>query len=102
MSSLLPITFAQEEVPYGPWVDEIRFESGFEEPILFEKMKNGEMHLYIKDWTDVELLEQIKEDPDLGYTTSFGLNYELTSNPLGQSLTMVYSILSATKKLGKH
>ena len=39
MSSLVPIAFAQEEVPYGPWVDEIRFESGFEEPILFEKMK---------------------------------------------------------------
>ncbi len=84
MSVLLPITFAQEEeVPYGPWVDEIRFESGFEEPILFEKLKNGEMHLYVKDWTDVELLEQIKESPDLGYSTSFGLFYELTSNPVG-------------------
>jgi len=76
------IAFAQE-APYGSWVDEIRFESGFEEAVIFDKMKKGEMHLYIKDWTDVDLLEQIKVTPELQYDTSFGLFYELTFNPVG-------------------
>jgi peptide/nickel transport system substrate-binding protein len=85
ISAIAPVftIFAQEEVPYGPWVDEIRFESGFEEPILFEKLSAGDMHLYQKDWTDVELLEDIKASPDLDYQTSFGLYYELTFNPVG-------------------
>jgi len=86
--SVLPaIPAYAQEVPYGPWVDEIRFESGFEEGILFEKMKNGEMHLYIKDWVDVELLEQVKASPELDYQTSFGLFYELTCNPVGPEFT---------------
>jgi hypothetical protein len=78
LSTFAPVMtiFAQDEVPYGPWPDEIRFESGFEEPILYEKMKAGDMHLYIKDWTDVELLEEIKASPDLG--SVFTMNSPLT------------------------
>jgi len=83
LASVVPSFVSAEEVPYGPWVDEIRFESGFEEAILFDKMSKGEMHLYIKDWTDVDLLEQIKISPELEYATSFGLYYELTFNPVG-------------------
>ena len=83
LASVVPSFVSAEEVPYGPWVDEIRFESGFEEAILFDKMSKGEMHLYIKDWTDVDLLEQIKISPELEYATSFGLFYELTFNPVG-------------------
>lgn len=83
VAAIVPYMAYAEEVPYGPWVDEIRFESGFEEAILFDKMKKGEMHLYIKDWTDVELLERIKVTPELQYDTSFGLFYELTFNPVG-------------------
>ena len=83
VAAAAPYIANAQEVPYGPWVDEIRFESGFEEAILFDKMKKGEMHLYIKDWTDVDLLEQIKVTPELHYATSFGLFYELTFNPVG-------------------
>jgi peptide/nickel transport system substrate-binding protein len=83
-STILPsIVFAQDEVPYGPWVDEIRFESGFDEPVLFEKLSAGDMHLYCKDWTDIDLLEQIKASSELKYQTSFGLNYDLTFNVIG-------------------
>lgn len=72
-----------EEVPYGPWVDEIRFEAEPDYSKLVSRMKAGEIDLYLIDIPDPELLAEIEADPNLKTKTAYGLYFELTFNPVG-------------------
>ncbi|MHC1627585.1 MAG: ABC transporter substrate-binding protein, partial [Candidatus Nezhaarchaeales archaeon] len=73
----------QQEVPYGPWVDEVVFFVEPDESKVYNMLLTGDMHVYFTDISDPEVFELIKESPELWYTTSYGLYYELTFNPVG-------------------
>ncbi len=64
-------------------VDEVVF---FEEPDSAKAVRMieaGEMQVYASGLPDAELVRRIKDSPLMGYETSYGLNYELTFNPVG-------------------
>ncbi len=85
LASGLPayLAFSQEEAPYGPWVDEIRYESEENEANVVSKMTQGDMDIYLIDFSDPDLLEQVTESPVIDYKTTYGLYFELTFNPVG-------------------
>ncbi|RLE99376.1 MAG: ABC transporter substrate-binding protein [Thermoprotei archaeon] len=80
--SLIHVTFAApEEVPYGPWVDEIAFFEEKDKEKAVDMMKKGEMHVYLFPIEDPDLFARVKASPELTYKMSFGLFYEFTLNP---------------------
>ncbi|MBS7649329.1 ABC transporter substrate-binding protein [Candidatus Bathyarchaeota archaeon] len=78
----IPATLAQE-VPKGPWVDEVDFFLEADEAKVVDMLLKNEMQVYFRDITDPELFKTVKSSPDLWYVTSFGLYFELTFNPVG-------------------
>ncbi|MEM1582198.1 MAG: ABC transporter substrate-binding protein [Candidatus Bathyarchaeia archaeon] len=78
----VPALFAQE-VPKGPWVDEVDFFVEADEAKVVDMLLKNEMQVYFRDITDPELFKTVKASPDLWYVTSFGLYFELTFNPVG-------------------
>ncbi len=83
VSSVVPYLVSAEEAPYGPWVDEMRFESEANEANVFSKMQAGDMHIYLIDYSDYDLLDDIRESPVMDYKYTYGLFFELTFNPVG-------------------
>jgi len=87
----VPNTSAQE-VPNGPWVDEVDFFVEEDEAKVVDMLLKNEIQAYFRDITDPELFETIKTSPDLWYVTPYGLYFELTFNPVGP-------VFNATGKL---
>ena len=81
VSSLAQIAYAQ--VPNGPWVDEIRFESEDNEANVVSKMQAGAMDIFLIDFSDADLFETVRTSDVIGYKTAYGLFFELTFNPVG-------------------
>ena len=74
---------AEEEVPYGPWVDEIDFFAEKEPAKVVDMLEKGDMHLYLIDISDPDLFQKVKASPNLKYKFAYGLYNELTFNPVG-------------------
>ena len=71
-----------QEVPRGPWVDEVVFiEEGDPDKIL-EMLKNNEIQIYFDEITDPEKYQRML-DYGLKVWFSYALYYELTFNPVG-------------------
>lgn len=86
-SMVTPITFGQE-VPNGPWVDEIRYEAVSEEAKVVDMMEQGDMDIYFSDLSDVDIFqEQVKPSEIIDYRIAYGLYFELTLNPVGPEFT---------------
>jgi peptide/nickel transport system substrate-binding protein len=82
VATMLPITtFAQEEVPYGPWVDTITMQGEPEESKVVDMLKNNDVDVHLIDIADPDLLPAIQAAPNLKYSTVLGLYYDLTLNP---------------------
>jgi len=78
---VMPLAFAQETIPQGPWVDEIVF---FEEPSedkVVDMLLKGDVDIYLYNIRDPKLFETIRNSPNLAYKVSFGMYNELTFNP---------------------
>ncbi|MGQ9479169.1 MAG: ABC transporter substrate-binding protein [Thermoproteota archaeon] len=82
-SSLISTRVAAQEAPKGPRVDEIAFFVEEDEAKVVDMLLKNEMQVYFRDITDPELFKKVKESPELWYTTSYGLYFELTFNPVG-------------------
>jgi len=79
----IPFTASAQEVPKGPWVDEIVF---FKEPDrakAIEMLKANQMDVYFFPLDDAALFNTVKVTPELWYRQSFGLHEEITFNPVG-------------------
>jgi len=74
---------AAEEVPYGPWVDEVAFFAEKDVAKVVDMMEKGDMHLYFFDISDPDLFARVKASPHLKYKFAYGLYVELTFNPVG-------------------
>jgi Predicted solute binding protein len=72
-----------QQVPKGPWVDEVSFFIEQDQAKAIDMLQKGEMHVYFRDLRDPTLFKKVRESPDLQYTFSYGLYYELTFNPVG-------------------
>ena len=79
----LCIVAAQDDVPYGPWVDEIRFEVDTNDASVYQRLLDGDLDIYMSDYADTDLFQDIRVSDVLKYDFAFGLNYELTFNPYG-------------------
>jgi peptide/nickel transport system substrate-binding protein len=77
------IPTSAQEVPQGPWVDEIVFFVEPSEAKGVDMLKAGQMDAYFFPLSDPGLLETVKASPDLWYTRSYGSYNELTFNPVG-------------------
>ena len=77
------VSYAQEEVPYGPWVDQISFQAESDQAKVFNMLENNEVQLHISDINDPGIFAKIRESPNLDYATSYGLYFDLTFNPYG-------------------
>jgi len=78
----IPIALAQQ-VPKGPWVDEVDFFVEDDEAKVLDMLLKNEMQVYFRDITDPEIFRSIKASPNLWYISSFGLYFEITFNPVG-------------------
>ena len=78
----LSYTVVAQEVPKGPWVDEVVFiEEGDPDKIL-EMLKNNEIQIYFDEITEPEKYQRML-DYGLEVWFSYALYYELTFNPVG-------------------
>lgn len=77
------ISYAQEEVPYGPWVDQISFQSEADQAKVVDMLENNEVQIHVSDISDADVFATIQASPDLDYVMSYGLFFELTFNPVG-------------------
>jgi len=83
MSMLLPaMPIVAQQVPKGPWVDEVVFVEEADPAKAVERISTGDFHVYFDDITDPELFKTVKER-GLAYDMSYGLYYEITLNPVG-------------------
>ncbi|MEZ0346623.1 MAG: ABC transporter substrate-binding protein [Infirmifilum sp.] len=81
LSVILPLLKAQ---PQGPWVDEVDFFQEADAAKVVNMLSKGDMQIYFSDLrVDPTLMQKIKSDPNLAYTYSYGLYYDLTFNPVG-------------------
>nr|BAJ48351.1 peptide/nickel ABC transporter substrate-binding protein [Candidatus Caldarchaeum subterraneum] len=72
-----------QQVPRGPWVDEVSFFVEQDQAKAIDMLEKGEMQVYFRDLRDPELFRRVRESPNLWYIYSYGLYYELTFNPVG-------------------
>jgi len=82
ISTLSVPTWAQE-VPQGPWVDEIVFSREPDMAKAVDMLEAGEIHTYFSGLTDPDLFRRVKISPELWYRVSYGSYNELTFNPVG-------------------
>ncbi len=81
LMSVVPVS--AQQVPRGPWVDEVSFFIEIDEAKAVDMLLKGDMHVYFRDIRDPELFRRVRETPDLQYVFSYGLFFELTFNPVG-------------------
>ena len=82
LATLVPsIVTAQDQVPNGPWVDEITFQQEPDESKAVDMLIKGDVHIHLIDIADPDLLPKIKASPELTYNIAYGLYYELSFNP---------------------
>ncbi|RLI33271.1 hypothetical protein DRO66_10460, partial [Candidatus Bathyarchaeota archaeon] len=85
LNAITPVItlFAQDEAPYGPWFDEILWETEANEANVYSKLLQGDMDIYLSDFTDADLFVDARASEDLDYDISYGLFFELMFNPYG-------------------
>ena len=79
--------FAQDEVPYGPWLDEILYDTEANPANVYSKLLQGDYDIYLSDFDDADLYVDARASEFLDYDVSFGLFDELRFNPYGPEFT---------------
>jgi len=71
-----------QEIPYGPYVDEIVFSEVSEETDALEKLNAGDLHLWLWGIETPEGLATADELPNVDYIKTYSGTYNLFINPL--------------------
>ncbi len=77
------VTSAEEDVPYGGWLDSIVTVEQEDEAAAITQLIDGEIDIFTETLTREDLLERTQEAPELEYVENFGSYQELTLNPAG-------------------
>jgi peptide/nickel transport system substrate-binding protein len=80
---MVPTTYAQDEVPYGPWVDQITFQAESEQAKVLDMLENNEVQLHVSDINDPDVFASIRASANIDSSISYGLFFDLTFNPVG-------------------
>jgi len=92
VATLVPIkTYAQDEVPNGPWVDQITFQAESDDALVLSMLENNEIQIHLSDINDADIYASIRSSANLGYSMSYGLYFELTFNPYGDSTNPAFT-----------
>ncbi len=83
VSMLVPIKSSAQQVPYGPWVDQITFQAEADQSKVLSMLENNEIQIYLSDINDADVFASVRASTKVGYSMSYGLFYELTFNPYG-------------------
>jgi len=74
---------AEEDVPYGGYLDAIVGIEEADSAAAVTRMEAGEIHIHAETLTDPDLLERVQDDESIQYVENFGSYGELTINPAG-------------------
>jgi peptide/nickel transport system substrate-binding protein len=66
----------------GAWVDEVVFSEQGDEAAAVAQLQAGDIDVYADGIADPNLFQAVQADPNLTYSTSFGLYFELYFNPV--------------------
>jgi len=85
VASVLTLTapVSAQEVPNGPWVDEVVFFTVANQPTAKDMLEAGQMHAFFFPVSDADVFQAVKTSTNLWYTLSYGSYNELTFNPVG-------------------
>ncbi|MEM1566653.1 MAG: ABC transporter substrate-binding protein [Candidatus Bathyarchaeia archaeon] len=85
VASVLTLTapVSAQEVPNGPWVDEVVFFTVANQPTAKDMLEAGQMHAFFFPISDADVFQAVKTSTNLWYTLSYGSYNELTFNPVG-------------------
>lgn len=74
---------AEEDVPYGGWLDSIVAIEEDDAAAAITRIEGGEVHLHAETLTQPDLLEEVQDSEVMEYVENFGSYGELTLNPAG-------------------
>ncbi len=83
VATLVPVKTYAQEVPYGPWIDQITFQAEADQSRVLSMLENNEIQMYLSDINDADVFASVKTSTKVGYSMSYGLYYDLTFNPYG-------------------
>ncbi len=83
VATLVPLKTYAQEVPKGPWVDEITFQTESDEAKVYEMLEDSVVQIHLSDINDADVFASIRSSANLKYDMSYGLYFELTFNPYG-------------------
>jgi len=73
---------AQQEIPYGPWLDAVEFYEEYDEAAMLEKLNKGERHIWLWDIGTLEGIRKAEELPNVEYIKAYSGCFDLFLNPL--------------------
>ncbi len=74
---------AEPSTRMGAWVDQLVFTEQNDANAAVKQLQANDLDVYAYSVSDAQLFEEVKADPNLGYTSAFGSYTELTFNPWG-------------------
>jgi peptide/nickel transport system substrate-binding protein len=80
---IIPIAYAQDEIPYGPWVDQITFQAETDQAKVLDMLENNEVQIHVSDINDPDVFASLRASPTVDYSIAYGLYFDLTFNPVG-------------------
>ena len=82
-SIIIPVAYAQDEIPYGPWVDQITFQAETDQAKVLDMLENDEVQIHVSDINDPDVFADIRASASVDYSIAYGLYFDLTFNPVG-------------------
>lgn len=73
---------AEQSTRTGAWVDEVVFSEQGDQASAIAQLQAGDIDVYADGIASPDLFQTVQNDPNLAYSTSFGLNFELYFNPV--------------------
>ena len=70
---MVPTTYAQDEVPYGPWVDTITFQGETDQARVLDMLENNEVQIHVSDINDPDVFADIRASAIVDYSIAYGL-----------------------------
>jgi len=82
-AALVPSKTIAQEVPNGPWIDEIDWSAESDQAKVLTMLEGNTIQAYASDINDADVFASIRSSANLQYAMSYGLYFDLTFNPHG-------------------
>jgi len=77
-----PVSKAPEEIPYGPYLDQITFTQVSDEATALAKLSSGDIHMWLWPLDTPEAVQEAEENPNINLVDAYAGCYNLFINPL--------------------